>query len=411
MIEQHTLHNGLVLACEQRTSTPSVALSLRLPAGSAYDTDEDDGCGAILLELLSRGAGDMNSRALCEAMDLVGMQRGGGIGARSIHFHACLTADRLEEAIQLLALNIMQPRLPASDLEPARRLCMQALDRLSDEPGRECGHLLRSNWLPRPFHRSGLGSQKGLSNIDMDRVRARWKMCFCPEGSVLAVSGGVSPTKVQALVSEAMTDWQGVTKPLTATQPNKGGLLSVERDSSQVHVAMAWEAPLRGADSEAARLACACLGGTTSGRLFTSIRQQKSLCYSIGASYHATGYAGWYQLHAGTTGENATELISASIHEIHRASQDLRDDEIERTRRSVISAMLIGGESTSNRAAQLSSDLMEIGTCRTLAQRVAALEQVSCEHVRDIASQQANICPSVVTVGPMTQHELESAAG
>ncbi len=411
MIEQHTLSNGLVLVCEERPSTPSVAMSLRLPAGSAYDTDDDDGCGAMLLELLSRGAGDMDSRQLCEAMDFVGMQRGGGIGARSMHFYASLTADRLRDALQLLALNIMQPKLPATDLEAARQLCLQSVDRLSDEPARECGHMLRAHWLPTPFHRSGFGTSRGLHNVDLERVKTRWKDCFCPTGSVLAVCGGIAFAEVKALVDEAMADWHGTARPLPNTQPNSGGLFAVERESSQVHVAMAWDAPLRGPDSEAARLACACLGGTTSGRLFTSIRQQKSLCYSIGATYQATGYAGWYQLHAGTTGDHAAELISESINEIHRASCDLSQDEIERARRSVIAAMVIGGESTANRAGQLSSDLMEIDRCRTLAQRVQAIEQVSVDDVRAMASRQADIRPSMVTVGPMAQHDLEAIAG
>ena len=116
-------------------------------------------------------------------------------------------------------------------------------------------------------------------------------------------------------------------------------------------------------------------------------------------------------MHAGTTAENAQELIRESIVEIRRIGTDLANDEIERARKSIISSMVIGGESTSNRAGRMSRDMSEIGTCQTLAQRVHDLEHTSSQHVRDYVQGHITAVPTVVTVGPLSQEDLNQAIG
>ncbi len=412
MIEQHTLENGLVLACEHISSASSTAISLRIPAGSARDTDAQDGCAALMHEFINRGVKNMNARDLCDAMDLAGMRRGGSVGTQTMHFHACVTNDRLVDALSLLFAVVISPTFPQAELEPSRLLCLQAIDRLSDEPAQETGLLLRAQHMRRPLHRTGLGTRQGIANVGRNAIIDRWKAFFRPQGSVLAIAGGVSAKDMHEAVRHASETWRGYVEPLTLGEEGPRGVTAIQREASQVHVAMAWDAPpLQSKDANAARLASACLGGTTSGRLFTTIRQQRSLCYSIGVSYQATGLAGWCQLHAGTTAENAQELIRESIVEIRRIGTDLANDEIERARKSIISSMVIGGESTSNRAGRMSRDMSEIGTCQTLAQRVHDLEHTSSQHVRDYVQGHITAVPTVVTVGPLSQEDLNQAIG
>ena len=63
-VYQHTLSNGLVLLAERMTHVRSAALNFLVPAGCAYDPPGRLGIASVLAEMITRGAGQRDSRAL-----------------------------------------------------------------------------------------------------------------------------------------------------------------------------------------------------------------------------------------------------------------------------------------------------------------------------------------------------------
>ena len=61
-VHQHTFSNGLTLLAERMAHVRSAALNFLVPAGGAYDPPEQLGIAAILSEMITRGAGDRDSR-------------------------------------------------------------------------------------------------------------------------------------------------------------------------------------------------------------------------------------------------------------------------------------------------------------------------------------------------------------
>ena len=83
-------------------------------------------------------------------------------------------------------------------------------------------------------------------------------------------------------------------------------------------------------DSPLERLAVAVLSGGTSARLFTEVRQKRSLCYSVSAAYQAGRDRGLISLYAGTTPQRAGQTLEVCLEEIRRLILLLTKD-IERT--------------------------------------------------------------------------------
>src|ERR1700735_2862853 len=63
-IYQHTLPNGLTLLLERMDHVRSAAVNFLVPAGCVYDPPEHLGLVSILSDMITRGAGDRDSRAL-----------------------------------------------------------------------------------------------------------------------------------------------------------------------------------------------------------------------------------------------------------------------------------------------------------------------------------------------------------
>ena len=91
---------------------PSVSFDLLLPFGATTDPEGAFGSGTVLAEWLYRGAGERDSRTLSDALDALGVRRGGGAGGESTMLSASLLADALPSSARALRRH----RAPASPL-------------------------------------------------------------------------------------------------------------------------------------------------------------------------------------------------------------------------------------------------------------------------------------------------------
>ena len=74
-IRTHRLGNGLTLLVEPMAGVQSVGMTLLLPAGCATEPEGQLGVGAVLSEMIYRGAGDLDSRQHSDALDRLGVHR------------------------------------------------------------------------------------------------------------------------------------------------------------------------------------------------------------------------------------------------------------------------------------------------------------------------------------------------
>ena len=102
-IETFQLNNGLTVVVEPMPHARSVAWTLLLGAGSATDPDGQSGLANVLNGMVYRGAGERDARALSDALDSLGVQRGGGASTEYSTFGGAALADDLGAALKIYA--------------------------------------------------------------------------------------------------------------------------------------------------------------------------------------------------------------------------------------------------------------------------------------------------------------------
>src|SRR5580698_3786624 len=85
-VYQHTLANGLVLLAERMEHVRSAAINFLVPAGCAYDAAGQHGIASLISEMITRGAGERDSRELSLALDGLGLDRGESVGKVHMQF-------------------------------------------------------------------------------------------------------------------------------------------------------------------------------------------------------------------------------------------------------------------------------------------------------------------------------------
>src|SRR5437870_2154133 len=110
----------------------SAALNVLVPAGCQYDPPELLGIGSVLADVITRGAGDRDSRELTLALDNLGVDRDESVGTLHMRFYGATLARNLPAALEVYADVLRRPHLPDEELEPAQALALQDIQGLED---------------------------------------------------------------------------------------------------------------------------------------------------------------------------------------------------------------------------------------------------------------------------------------
>ena len=385
-IRVRMLKCGMPLLVEEMASVRTAAVSWLVPAGNSTDPEGEagDGWSSLLAELAQRGAGGRDSRAYSDALDRVGVQR--TVSPASVHIvlGATLMGDRIAEALPLFADLIVRPHLPAESLDPVRSLAIQSLESLQDDPQHRVTLQLRELHLPPPFNRSGYGNLVAYERADIDTLRADWQRRVRPVGSILSIAGAVNADELATQLDSLLAGWEGSAADAHPLGPSQGGESHETDETNQTHIAMGLGAPSeREPESLLCRLATNILGGETSSRLFTEVRERRGLCYSVNAGYAGGRDRGMVAVYAGSTPERAQETLDTIRAELVKFEQGVSEGEFRRAKVGMKSRLIMQGESTAARAAALGSDWYRIGRCRSLGELSAEVDAVTLQGLNE----------------------------
>jgi predicted Zn-dependent peptidase len=373
-----------------------------LAAGSATDPEGQNGSAQLLNGMIYRGAGDRDAKALSDALDNLGVQRGGGVGVEYTTLSGALLADDLEAALAVYADIARRPQLPADELDAERALALQAIQSLNDNPNQKLFIELSKVYFPGPFGRSTLGEIEDLQRIDHRALQADHAARYRPNGGVLAVAGGVDPERVREVAERLFGDWQGappaIQTPQARTQPHYQHL---QQDTNQTQIAVAY--PSRSLDDEHyyhERLALNILSGGMASRLFTEVRTKRGLVYTVFAAPRVFKGLGLVLGYAGTQPERAQECVDVMLGELRRISEGVTQAELDRARTGLLAALVMQGESTGARAGAMASDMYLINRPRSLDEIRSAVDGITLESLNQYLGQNPPHDFAVLTLGP-----------
>ncbi len=387
---------------ERVAGVASVALNWLLPLGYSTDPADRDGLAPLLSELIFRGAGSLDSRQHSDALDRLGVQRYSDVATHHLHLRMTLLGSHLADAIPLATDMLRAPALAEQSLAPVRSLCLQSLESLDDDPQHLVSLHLRQRHHPPPFNRNGYGERQVLQHATIEELREAWATRCVPHGTIFAFAGDVDHHAVHAQLDAQLNGWTGEHAEPTANAPAQRGTMHIAQETAQVHIALAYDAPAEPHDdSMLERLATRVLSGSTSGRLFTEVRQKRSLCYSVGASYRAGRDRGHVSLYAGTTPERAQQTLDVCRDEIERMREGAQPDEFHRAVTGLKSQLVMSGESTSARAGAVGYDYFRLGRARTLAEVTSAVDSISLDQLNAYLARREFGDFTIASIGPV----------
>lgn len=403
MIQSSRLANGLSVIVEEIPHVESAAYDLLVPGGLICDPDTLVGSSLIFAELLGRGAGSYDSRALSEAFDDSGIRHGEWVGMDRFGFSGSLIAGRLPRALELVSCMVQAPRLPEEEIENIRSVLLQDIAALNDNPARRAMVELNKRYYPAPFNRTSLGEAEGLKATDRARMLALHREVFGPEKAILSIAGKVKADGVLREVERLFGGWQGASAKLPEFgQISPHEYAHVEVDSAQAQIVLASPSVKFGEDGYyAGKVAVSLLGSSMFGRLFMELREKRGLCYSVYARHGANASYGTVSAYVGTTPERAQESLDLLVGEFSRLKGSVTEAELSRAKTNMQASLVMGEESPGSRAASNATDWWLLGRVRTLKEVNDAVSAVSLDDVDRFLSRHPFTPCTILTLGRM----------
>ena len=400
-IVSHTYENGLVLVAEPMAWLESAAFTFLVPAGCVYDPPKRSGLSAFVCEMALRGAGPRDSRQFVQDLENLGVERGESVSASHTSFSGAALAQNLGPALDIFSDLLRRPHLPREQLEAARLVVLQELHAIEDEPGQKVMLELRRRQYPEPWGRPSQGEIAALEAITAEEVRTYYAKAYRPNGTILGVAGRFDWPRLRDQVGELFGDWSPLDDPPIERGKPLARREHLAHDSNQTQIGIGYESvPYRDADYFRAWGAVGVLSGGMSARLFTEVREKRGLCYSVYATYHTLRDQGSVLCYAGTSAERAQETLDVTLHELNRLAAGIQQNELDRLKARIKSALIMQQESSSSRSSSIARDWYHLGRVRSLEEVGALVDNLSCEAINDYLAKHPPRNFTIVTLGP-----------
>lgn len=362
-----TLPNGLKVYLLPDRSVPLVQLRALVAVGNLDDPPDKVGLAQIAWSALQLGgAGELSADAVDDTLENMAALVGAEADDESSDLGMEVRSADLDKALPLFVDLLRRPRFEQAALSRLLDQGRDAVARRRDDAGHVAQvAFVKAVWgEASPFAREP--TLDSLSRIGREDVVALHRAAVVPGATRLVVTGDFEPGAVLEKLKALAADWApgpGLARKLPRPPPPRGRqVIVVPTSGAQAKVRLGHLGPARHDPREMAlRLVDAVLGGNLGpSRLYTDIRDQRGLAYSVDSAIGTGLVRGLVLLSADTKPETAKEVISRCLEQLEaiRGPVPPTEAEIALAREGFVNAYAFRFD-TAGRAAYLraSSDL------------------------------------------------------
>ena len=387
MYEKITLPNGARIVFERMEGVRSVSLGIWVGAGSRFERAEEGGSAHFIEHMLFKGTETRTAAQLAEEADALGGQLNAYTTRDNTCFYTRVLDTHLPRAAEVLADMFFHSRFDEADVENEKGVIGEEIDMYEDTPEDVAAENLLAGCFPGALGRPVLGTEETLAGLSGRSLRAFMERTYTAPRIAVALAGSFTDADVDA-VARIFAQMP----PAEHTEPERSAyapcLTLREKAVEQNQLVLGFPG-LETASEErfAMQLFSNILGGSSSSRLFQTVREKHGLCYSIysfTAGYQDTGL---FAVALAANRQSERRALGLTIDELRR----IRDEgvtaaELGRAREQVTASILMSLESSASRMNRLGyGELFLPGGALTPDELIERYEAVTLADVRSLA--------------------------
>lgn len=312
--------NGSELLGSQTSETPTVQISIQLPAGDRYVASGKEGLASLTATLLEEGTLKNSAEAIQAKLDKLGSNISVTSGAYVTEISIASLTKNLPETMAIVEEMLFEPAFNQDDFERLRNQMLenmiyqhQTSEWMAAQATRE---ILFKNTL---FARSSDGTKASLASLTLQDVKDFYRDHYTPQGMQIVVVGDVSKTEIDKQLG-FLKNWRGEKapelSPQTITMPVGQKIYLVNKtDAPQSTIRFVRNGLPFDATGEfyRAQLSNFNLAGNFNSRINQNLREDKGYTYGASGYFSGNREVGSVifntQVRANVTAEAVSEIL------------------------------------------------------------------------------------------------------
>jgi zinc protease len=329
-VDRRPLPNGLDLRVGLMRRLPMVSVTLFVRAGEAALSRERAGLSVLTADTLEGGTKRRTGSNLAEALERIGarMSASGGWEGTSVGL-SCL-AERLPEALAILAEALLEPDFPEVEVERARDQQLAEIRQRAMDPSSLATDSALARYFEAdvPYARPVDGTPASIAALGRADLSGYAQANYRPGRGGLIVVGDVEPTEVQRMAGDHFGTWSG--DPSTQASLDIGPAArerrvwivhrpgSVQSEIRVGHVGAARSTP----DYYPLSIANMVLGGMFTSRLNLNLREKNGFTYGVRSRFTFRSRPGPFQVSTAVGNDVTAAAVREIVHELTRMSEE-----------------------------------------------------------------------------------------
>lgn len=323
-VERRTLSNGLDLRVARVARLPVASVRLFVRAGEGALVAGRAGLSVLTADALDGGTKQRSGTELAEALERIGARLDSSAGWEGTSIDLFCLADRLPEALRLLAEQAREPSFPAEEVERAKGQHLAGLRQRLMDPSTLAGDAaLGLYYAPTvPYARPLDGTVESASSLRREDLVTYAHENLRPATGGLIVVGDVEGGEAAALAEECLGSWTGspaLAEGFVATPASKERRVlvvhrpgSVQSEVRVGHVGAARDTP----DYLALSVANLVLGGMFTSRLNLNLREKHGFTYGVRSGFAFRGRPGPFEVSTAVGNEQTAPAVREILAEL-----------------------------------------------------------------------------------------------
>ena len=406
--EVYTFKSGLRLVYQQVESTRPTSIRICALVGSKDESAEENGISHFIEHMVFKGSKKRDSKQVSIDFECVGAHFNAFTSTNKTCFYAKGLNEKFEDTLEILSDIVFNPLFKQEEIDKERNVIYEEIDMYKDKPSaivsREFDKLFYGD---TSIGREVIGTKETLSKINRKEIVEYYAKNYVAKNIIVSVVCGLDFKDVKKMVKKYVDcHFKGESVPDSIIKSNivvpEKKFTAIKKDVKQAKVLFGFPCcNFFSKDKVATILFSFIFGGGMSSRLFTKIREDEGLVYSICAEAECCTYGGCFVISFGANESNTKKTIKYIKEEIMKLKENgVTQEELDRAKIFSKSSLLSGLEKTSSLSMKNFDNIAFDGEFISVERRIEEIEQVTLEKINEIINSVfnfSNMCGSVIS--------------
>ncbi len=396
MYKCQTLKNGLTIVGEEIPYLKSVSIGVWINTGSRLESEKESGVSHFIEHMLFKGTKNRSAKDIARDIDRLGGEINAFTNKECTCYYVHLLDEYIDKGIDVLSDMILNSSFDSNDINKERFVILEELKMYEDSLDDLSYDLLVENVYPNDgLGRNILGNRKTIKTLKREDILNYYNKYYVPNNAVISICGKFDFEETVKFIEEKFKSWEPREVNIEVEEAKYTPcFIRKNKDSEQVNLAINLKAIPEENEKEAYALAVVnnIFGGSTSSRLFQSIREDKGLVYSIYSSQTLYRKCGELGIFASTSDEYLKEVYDLIVEEIKNIREHyITEDELEESKEQLKGNYILSLESINSKMLSHGESMLLNNKIKNEDEIIEHINNVNMEQVKSIINKVFNI--------------------